>query len=316
MIRLTATTAFLLVACSGEAPPAPALTPGISQVADTTFVTTAEPGLDGVVTLAERWQQTADAERFGEITTAVLGATGTVWFAVTGGSDRAAVYRADREAPLRAIAQQGTTDGAFTGPLLLAALADGGVVAVERTSGRAVRFDSLGVATDTLVLAPLPDDRPLVPDRHGGWFAPFATGGAWLHHDPRGGVTDTLRPAVGWIDAAATSLARDGSWLRAVAGGTQVARRAGSGPTLTGRWIGAPLDGVLRVAHDAEGLVWVHAAAKDGSTRSRSFDRDARLRFVIDVPSGMTVLDQDGEYLLLRSAEGALRVMEVVSGSS
>lgn len=317
MIRITVCAGLvLLLACNGDRPPVPAAAPGISQVADTTFVTTEEPGLDGVVTLTERWQQPPDRDRFGEISEAALGAAGTVWFSVTGGSDRTALYRADRSGGLRAIARQGSEVGAFSSAVSLAALADGGMLAVERRSGRAVRFDSLGVPTDTLALSPLPSAGEVVPDRDGGWFVPLAADGGWLHHSRLGEVTDTIRPSSGWSANATIAIGRDGSLLRAVVGTSQLARRAGSGPILTGRWIGAVLDGSLRLAHDAKGLSWVAATAADGGTRLHSFDRDGGLRFVIDTPPGTTVLNEDGEYLLTMSGDGALRVMEVVSGAS
>jgi len=311
---LATCAALLLLACKGDAAPPPIAAPGISQVADTTFVTTEEPGLDGVVTLTERWQQAADRDRFGDIVGGGLGTAGTVWFAVTGGRDGAAIYRADRGGALRAIARQGIDPGAFTGAVSLAALADGGMLAVERTTGRAVRFDSLGVPTDTLALSPLPTAGEVVADRDGGWFVPLADGGGWLHHSRLGEVTDTILPSSEWSSNATIAVGRDGSLLRAVVGTSQLARRAGSGAILTGRWIGPPLAGILRLAHDARGLLWVAATAADGGTRLHSFDRDGGLRFVIDTPPGTTVLDEDGEYVLTVSVDGALRVMEVVNG--
>jgi len=154
----------------------------------------------------------------------------------------------------------------------------------------------------------------VVADRDGGWFAPLAAEDGWWHHSRLGEITDTVRPSSGWSTNATIAIGRDGSLLRAVVGTSQLARRAGLGPILTGRWIGTPLAGKLRLAHDAKGLSWVAATAADGGTQLHSFDRDGGLRFVIDTPPGTTVLDEDGEYLLTLSVDGTLRVMEVTSG--
>jgi hypothetical protein len=312
MTHRAAAIAFLLIACASDSPAPEAAASGISQVGDTTIVTTAAPGLDGIVSLTERWHLAPDTERLGEVTGGVLGALGDVWFAVTGGTDRAVIYRGGRTTSLRAIADLGTDPGALTGDIALGALANGGIIAVERASGRAIRFDSLGSPTDTFAVAPLMDGQRIVPDRDGGWFAPSGTPDAWLHYSAGGLVTDTLRPSAGWGSNAAIGIARDGSWLRAIAGSSQLVRRAGDGPMLTAQWIGDPLQGTLHVSQDANGLAWVGARGSDGVVTLRSFDRDAGLRFIVTTPSGTTLLDQNGEYLLLLDTGGGLRLMEIV----
>ena len=300
-----------ILACRTGEPPDAASTnaPRISRAGDTTFVTNAEPGLDGAVTLQERWVRPADTARLGTITAAALGHGGTVWFAVTGGSERTAIYRDTRDGALIAVTPAGRDTGSLMAPLMLTALEDGSLLAVEQDTGRTLRFDSTGVARDSSTIASLAGVTAIAPDRSGGWFARLSDNGLWRHHDQRGIISDTLRD-----DGAATALVglgRDGSQLRAASGGRQLERSIAGGPILTARWDGTPLAGTLAAAHDAKGLIWI-GSDLGAQQIWRAFDRDARLRFVITIPAGSRVLDRDGEFLLLQDADGGLRVMEVV----
>ena len=300
-----ATSLLLLTAC-GDRSAAPSATPIITRVADTTFVTTAGPGLDGAVALTERWLLTPDTARIGTIGAAALGADGAVWYAASGGSDHAVLYRDHKNGEHRAIALQGAAINEFSGPLLLAALADGGLVAIEQATGRGMRYDSLGAVVDTLMLPWLAGATSITADRSGGWFVQGAGATDWWHHARDGSVTDTVRAAPGWDGAIA--IGRDGSLLRARAGDRQLERRAGSGPVLTARWEGAVLVAPITAAHDARGFSWVGDA-----TTWRAFDRDGQLRFTLALPEGDVLLDRDGEYLLLRGKRGGLRVVEARS---
>ena len=296
---------LLLAACSRR-PSGPAAEPVITRLGDTTFVTTQEPGLDGAVALTERWALAPDPVRIGTIGAAVLGADGTVWYASAGGSDNAVLYRDGKSGDHRAIAQRGSAANEFSGPLLLAALADGGLVAIDTATGRGVRYDSLGTVADTLAMPWLVGATVVTADRSGGWFAQAGEGTHWLHHAANGALTDTVRAVDGVQGVLA--IARDGSLLRATAGTRQLERRAFDGPTLTARWKGAALVPPLAAAHDAVGFSWVGDA-----TTWRAFDRDAQLRFTISLPPGEQLVDRSGEYLLVRAASGALRVMEAKS---
>lgn len=296
---------LLLAACSRR-PAGPSAAPTITRLGDTTFVTTQEPGLDGVVALSERWALAPDSARIGTIGAAVLGADGTVWYAAAGGSDHAVLYRDGKNGDHRAIAQQGAAVSEFSGPLLLAALADGGLVAIEQATGRGMRYDSIGAVVDTLAMPWLAGAMTATADRNGGWFVQVGTRPLWLHHAANGELTDTVR-AVDGVDGT-LAIGRDGSVLRAIAGTRQLERRAFDGPTLTARWKGAALVAPLAAAHDASGFSWVGDA-----TTWRAFDRDAQLRFTISLPLGDRLVDQNGEYLLVRAASGALRVMEARS---
>jgi|CXWL01.1.fsa_nt_gi hypothetical protein len=300
-----ATTCLLLAACA-ERPAGPSAAPVISRAGDTTFVTTAEPGLDGAVTLTERWVLAPDSVRLGAIGAAALGSDGAVWYAASGGTDHAALYRDGKQGDHRAIALQGTATNEFTGPLLLTTLADGGLVAFEQATGRGARYDSLGVVVDTLAMPWLAGATSVTADRSGGWFVRGASSDWWWHHARDGVVTDTVRVAAGWDGVIA--IGRDGSLLRAPAGGRQLERRAGNGPILTARWEGAALVAPIAAAHDARGFAWVGDA-----TTWRAFDRDGQLRFTVALPEGETLVDRDGEYLLLRRKDGGLRVMEARS---
>lgn len=302
---LAAAVLIALAACDDPAV-APDADPVISQVAETTFVTTTEPGLDGVVTLTERWAIAADSARLGAIGAAVLGVDGAVWYATTGGSDQAVLYRNQQDGDHRAIALRGSAATELDGPLLLAALADGGLVAIEQRTGRGIRYDSLGGVGATLAMPWLAGAVSVTADRNGGWFARDAASEAWWHHAPDGRLTDTVRAAPGWDGALA--IGPDGSLLRSTAGLRQLERRAGSGPILTSRWEGAVLVAPVAAAHDAQGLAWVG----DASTW-RAFDRDGQLRFRVQVGAGEALVDRDGEFLLFRGADGGLRVVEASS---
>ena len=304
--RLLLVTSLLLLTACGERSAAPSAAPIITRVADTTFVTTAGPGLDGAVELTERWLLTPDAGRIGTIGAAALGADGAVWYAASGGTDHAVLYRDNKSGEHRAIALQGAAVNEFSGPLLLAALADGGLVAIEQATGRGMRYDSLGTVVDTLMMPWLAGATSVTADRSGGWFAQGAGSTAWLHHARDGSLTDTVRATAGWNGAVA--IGRDGSLLRAVAGGRQLERRAGSGPVLTARWEGAVLVAPIAAAHDARGFSWVGDA-----TTWRAFDRDGQLRFTLVLPEGDVLRDRDGEFLLVRGKDGGLRVMEARS---
>ncbi len=296
---------LLLVACNKRSG-GPSAEPVITRLGDTTFVTTREPGLDGEVTLTERWALAPDTTRTGRIVAATLGADGAVWYATSGGSDQAVLYRDGKENDHRAIAQQGSGVAAFSAPLLVAALADGGVVAVEPSTGRGMRYDSLGAVADTLAMPWLVGTRRITADRSGGWFAEMTAPARWLHHDRGGQLTDTVRAVEGWTGTIA--IGRDGSLLRANVGTRQVERRASDGPTLTARWVDGVLVAPIAVAHDAIGFTWVGDA-----TTWRAFDRDAQLRFTIALPVSERLLDRNGEYLLLQQMTGGLRVVEARS---
>lgn len=313
LARIIPLAAFL--ACRSGEPPeaAPMEAPLISSAGDTTFVATFEPGLDGAVRFEERWARNIDTARLGTVTTAVLGHRGAVWFAVAGGSERAAVYRDDRDGALSAVVMRGPEPGTLEGPLILAALADGSILAVESATGRSLRMDSTGVARDSTRHASLAGVRMVVPDRQGGWFARGEATDRWWRHDPTGRVTDTLRLA--GDGTPIVGLGRDGSVFRAAAGERQLERRLGEGPTVTARWDGPPLEGRLVAAHDAKGLIWIGSGLGDVE-RWRAFDRDGQLRFVVALASGETVLDRDGEYLLVRAADGGLRVLEVIGDTT
>lgn len=299
-------TALLLLAACGRRPGAPVDAPVITRLGDTTFVTTAEPGLDGAVTLTERWSLAPDSAGLGTLDTAVLGANGTVWYAVSGGSERGLLYRSGKDGVQHRVATEDPVGGAFRGPLLLAALTDGGLVAIAPATGRGVRFDSSGTAVDSLVMPWLVGATAITGDRSGGWFAQVGANPRWLHHAVNGTLTDSIQPVEGVSGTFA--IGRDGSILRAVPGTRQLERRAFDGPTLTARWHGAALVAPLTAAHDASGFSWIGDA-----TAWHAFDRDAQLRFVVTLPPGDRMIDRNGEYLLVQAPSGALRVLEARS---
>lgn len=112
-------------------------------------------------------------------------------------------------------------------------------------------------------------------------------------------MTDTLPIPEAWQAGSTTLVAgRDGSLLRADAGGDAVDRRAGTGTVVRSAWGGDPIVGTPRLAHDLADQVWLGDRIAAGPERWRAFDRDGALRFAIELPARARLLDRDGEYLL------------------
>lgn len=290
-----------LTACATGTDDATAPALEIATVADTTTVRTPDADIDRVHAAEEVWTLADDALHVGTVTAAALGQSGAIWIAVTESAEHAAIYRVGEAGMLEVVAQDGRTPGGFTAPLTLLALADGGLLAVETSTGAAVRYDAAGAALDTLQLRPL-DGRTLWPDQHGGWFRRGDDATAWLRHDPLGAVTDTLRVSTAWPAAPGhvDGIARDGSLLRADASGRQLDRLTKAGPVLRSTWNGDALAGEVQLAHDAGGGVWLGDQPTPDTERWRRFARDGSLQFVFMAPEGTEVLDRDGEFVLAR----------------
>ncbi len=293
--------ALALTACaSGTDDAPPVVSVAIATVAETTTVTTPASRIDTAGVAEDVWSMADDALHVGTISAAALGQSGAIWIAVTGSAEHATIYRVGEAGALEVVAQDGATPGGFTQPLTLLALADGGLLAVETSTGTAVRYDPAGVALDTLTLLPLGPAITLWPDQYGGWFRRNPDATAWLRHDPLGAVTDTLRIPPGWpaVGDGVEGIARDGSMLRAAVDGRQLDRLTKAGPVLRSVWPGAPLTGEARLAHDAAGGVWLGDQPTPGRERWRRFDREGALQFVFMPPEGAHVLDRDGEFVL------------------